>query len=151
MFEGSYDRDVCQFCNQDNGYLVEFARGWICQNCWHEYGVPEGQINRKNVIKNGRNIKNEHEYYYDEYGNKKSYEGDSLKNVNKYYYGENGEDYASWWVDIEIKPIKVPVIIEELVCDPKNLAHGVSYKYTLIPTKTELKSSGRKWQVEIFD
>lgn len=150
MFEGSYDKDLCQFCNQDNGYLVEFARGWICLSCYHEYGISEGEINRKNVIQNGRSLKSEE--YYDEYGNKKSYgETGSLKNVNqKYYFDEYGEaDY--YWVDIDIKPIKVPVIIEELVCDPKNLAHGAALKYTLIPTKTELKLSGRKWQVEIFD
>lgn len=154
MFEGSCDRDVCQFCNQDNGYLVGFGRGWICLGCYNEYGVPEGQIDRTNVIHNGRNLdlslKNDE--YYDEYGNKKSYaQSGSLKNINKYYYDEYGDDYASWWVDIDIKPIKVPVIIEELVCDPKNLAHGASSKYTLIPLKTELKLSGRRWQVEIFD
>lgn len=104
-----------------------------CLSCYHEYA--DESI--------GKSAKTDDEYY-DEYGNKKSY--GSLKSTNQYYYGEYDEIY--YW---DIKPRKVPVIIEELDCDPKNLAHGASLKYTLIPTKTELKLSGRKWQVEIFD
>jgi hypothetical protein len=127
MFEGSYDDDddVCQFCNKNNGYLVEFSKGWACLSCVNDYGVED--FIGPNRVEDGRI---------------------SLKDVNSYYYDEYGE--YEW---VNIKPIKVPVIIEELACDPKNLASpGLILRQTIIPIK-DMKF-GKRWQlgdVEIFD
>ena len=68
----------------------------------------------------------------------------------EYNWTEYGEYYGCDYIDYSyLKPRKVPVVIEELECDPTNLA---SFAKVLVantkPTKVEVSS--KKWEVEIY-
>jgi len=115
----------CQFCDEDPGYLVAFARGWACNSCLAEYGLEHHHETAGGMVTTGTSTRT---YHWDEYGE---------------YYGWEYGDYS------HIKPRKVPVTIEELECDPKNLAMFAK----VVVVKNEPKKvtvSGKKWEVDLW-
>jgi hypothetical protein len=119
-------RHTCQFCDQHPGYLQGFANGWACNTCIFEMGLIDHELLNNKV------------------------------DIDEQYI--EGDEYAAWghyWC----RPYKqglgyydnlkiANVIIEELECNPSDLASETHFVHTqLNAKKAEVKA--RKWQVEI--
>jgi hypothetical protein len=144
-------RNVCQFCDKNPGYLQKFARGWSCNNCLYLYGLINHKLLTDEVeIDTEEYIDDEAETMADVYARQMAWGGQHRQQTewNEYYDDGYSQPYKQG-LGYYYKPKKAIVVIEELECDPANLASATHYVRTLANAKKAEVKAG-KWTVDIF-